>query len=112
MTCTHPLFTNIHVPVARLGTLEVSCELFKVRMNEHMGQSNVISRLSHIPPHSAVREHIEVCNISGRTEKFEIIDGCKNSDLHMNLYKKSLSPQLKNSMPVVSHNVAQILSPH
>ncbi|MPC18006.1 hypothetical protein E2C01_010877 [Portunus trituberculatus] len=47
-------------PSCQAGYVESTTRAFKVRVNEHKGQSSRMGHRSHNPPHSAVRDHSEV----------------------------------------------------
>ncbi|MPC44630.1 hypothetical protein E2C01_038307 [Portunus trituberculatus] len=58
----------------QVGFIGSTIRAFKIRVDEHKGQSSRTDRRSHNPPHSAVRGHSEVRDVSLKTEHFKTID--------------------------------------
>ena len=94
-------------PSCQAGYIGSTIRAFKVRTDEHLGQSSRTGRRLHSPPHSAVRDHTVLCNIIPSKQNFEIIDSSPNNDLRVleSLYIKTHKPQLNNALSAAPLNV-------
>ncbi|MPC30370.1 hypothetical protein E2C01_023632 [Portunus trituberculatus] len=63
-------------PSCQAGYSGSTIRVFKIRVDEHKGQSSRTGRRSHNPPHSAVRDHSE--NDFGTTSLVEDVSGSGN----------------------------------
>ena len=81
---------------------------FKVRVDEHIGQSSRTGLPCRTPSHSAVREHAEVCNSPVCKSSFEILATCNSLDIRIleSLYIKSMNPELNNMLSASPLNIA------
>ena len=95
-------------PSCQAGYVGSSIRAFKVRSDEHLGQSSRTGRRMHSPPHSSVRDHAEQCNVIPSRQHFEILDSSSNKDLRLleSLYIKALKPRLNNTQSAVPLYVA------
>ena len=94
-------------PSCQAGYFGSTFRAFKNRTDEHIGQSSRTGRWLQSPPHSAVREHAELCDFILKKEHFEIIDTCHNNNLRLleSLYIKVNKPQLNNMLSAAPHSI-------
>ena len=95
-------------PSCQAGYIGSTLRALRFRTDEHLGQSSRTGRRLNTPPHSAVRDHSELCGVILSKSSFEVIDSCPNSNLRTleSLYIKTLKPQLNNSLSAVPLNIA------
>ena len=81
---------------------------FKVRVDEHIGQSSRTGLPCRTTSHSAVREHAKVCDVPVCKDNFEILATCNSADIRIleSLYIKSMSPRLNNMLSASPLNIA------
>ena len=70
-------------PSCQAGYFGSTVRAFKMRTDEHRGQSWRTGLRLHNPPHSAVRDHSQVCNVPLHRDHFKIVDSCPSSDLRV-----------------------------
>lgn len=96
-------------PSCKAEYIGSSLRAFKTRVDEHLGQSSRTGLPLHTPPHSAAREHSEVCKSSLNFSHFQIIDCCTNTfDLRIleSLHIKYNHPKLNHLMSSIPLNIA------
>ena len=99
---------KFNCPSCQAGYIGSTVRAFKVRVDEHIGQSSRTGLPCRTPSHSAVRDHTEVCGVPVNSSDFEILDSCNNLDVRLleSLYIKSLNPQLNNMLSAAPLNIA------
>ena len=80
---------------------------FKVRYDEHVGQSSRTGRPLQSPPHSAVRDHSSKCNCNFSQENFKILDTCQPFNLRIleSLHIASRKPILNDMQSAAPLNI-------
>ena len=83
-------------PCCKAEYIGSSLRAFKTRVDEHLGQSSRTGLPLHTPPHSAAREHSEVCTSPLNSSHFQIIES---------LHIKFNHPKLNHLMSSVPLNI-------
>ena len=88
-------------PNCQIGYFGSSFRNFKIRMDDHIGQSCRTGRPLSQPPQSVVREHADICKFKLDYSHFTIVDVCRNvSSLRIleSLYIRKFRPRLNNTV--------------
>ena len=80
---------------------------FKVRYDEHVGQSSRMGRPLQSPPHSSVRDHGSKCNRNFSQDNFKILDKCQPYNLRIleSLHIARRKPSLKDMQSTAPLNI-------
>lgn len=80
---------------------------FKIRYDEHVGQSSRTGRPFQSPPHSAVRDHSSKCKRNLSQDDFKILDMCQPHNLRIleSLHIASRKPSLNDMQSAAPLNI-------